>query len=426
MDLISAVKKCEEIVQIILVKEKKRYNELLLKLNETDINIDNLETKSEILEEENKILIDMVREERQNVHLMKEELRRSQKVEQEKDVSRIRAELEARIGDERVRRVEDLGNTMTRTMSSSPDDESNDDTLTENIDGEEQKEMNQLLDDDDDDEHLSNEETETLYEGQNILLDESIHIISDISSLEQNLLNREKCNECHNFYGNQQEVCNHIDKIHTKAHVSNEQKEPFGDNIDGISVNESSCLYDNLHEEIDKLLNGPLCDETEAIKNKDYLSADHVDVQSKYKEQEQGVMKNNEISKKNEEKNTKNRFNNTIFNSFDSVDKLKSEPEETNNIEAVTEAKKDKKEIAKQNVSLIKTSKRAREHTLKTTRIDSGEPVRKTRKRTQCGSCEGCWRTDCDECKACMDKPRNRGKGKMKKKCDRRNCTFLE
>ena len=93
MDMISAVNKCEEIVKISLKKEKKKaqYNELLLKLSETDNHVENLESKSKRLEEENKVIINMVREERENVQRLKEEMRRRKNmVKQEKEVSRIK------------------------------------------------------------------------------------------------------------------------------------------------------------------------------------------------------------------------------------------------------------------------------------------------------------------------------------------------
>ena len=93
----------------------------------------NLETKSKRLEKDKENLIEMVRDEIHNVHLIKEELRRSKNmVEQEKYVSRKRADLEVRIAKGKVSRIEDIGNTVTR-ISSSPDNEEecNDETLTD-------------------------------------------------------------------------------------------------------------------------------------------------------------------------------------------------------------------------------------------------------------------------------------------------------
>ena len=73
-------------------KEKnKQYNVLLLKLSETDSHVENLESKSKRLEEENKVIINMVREERENVQRLKEEMRRRKNIlKQEKEVSRIK------------------------------------------------------------------------------------------------------------------------------------------------------------------------------------------------------------------------------------------------------------------------------------------------------------------------------------------------
>ena len=59
--------------------------------------------------------------------------------------------------------------------------------------------MNRLLKEDDE-EHFNIKETETIDKGQNVLLDESLHIISDYTSLEQNILkDQEECDECHDF-----------------------------------------------------------------------------------------------------------------------------------------------------------------------------------------------------------------------------------
>ena len=161
--MISAVQKCEDMVRKTLLQETKRYNVLLLRLKESEINEKNIKIKSERLKEENQILVDSSH----NLHLVKEELKRSQNlIEQEKDRIEIRAELEARISD-----------TITRTISSYPDN-CNNDALTEKIDEEEQNVMNILINEDDE-EHLNIKEREMLDEGQNVLLDESIHIISE-------------------------------------------------------------------------------------------------------------------------------------------------------------------------------------------------------------------------------------------------------
>ena len=61
--MISAVQKCEDMVRKTLLQETKRYNVLLLRLKESEINEKNIKTKSERLKEENQILVDMVREE---------------------------------------------------------------------------------------------------------------------------------------------------------------------------------------------------------------------------------------------------------------------------------------------------------------------------------------------------------------------------
>ena len=77
-------------------------------------------------------------------------------VEQEKYVSRKRADLEVGIAKGKVSRTEDIGDTVTR-ISSSPnnEEECNDETLT---DKEEQKDWNRLLDDEDK-ENVNDEDT---------------------------------------------------------------------------------------------------------------------------------------------------------------------------------------------------------------------------------------------------------------------------
>ena len=108
---------------------------------------------------------------------------------------------------------------------------------------------------------------------------------------------------------------------------------------------------------------------------------------------------------------------------FDSVDILRSEPEETKNTEEVPEDKEDDEERANQTMSCIKSSKRPRENTLKDDTFNGEEPLRK--KRIKCGSCEGCLTSDCDECKACRDKFRNGGENTMRQKCYRRKCSSM-
>ena len=53
---------------------------------------------------------------------------------------------------------------------------------------------------------------------------------------------------------------------------------------------------------------------------------------------------------------------------------------------------------------------------------DLSKPVKKSRKYC-CGQCEGFKRANCDACSACMDKPRNGGPNRLKKKCSSRACT---
>ena len=63
----------------------------MLKLSETDNHVENPKSKSKRIEEENKVIINMVREERENVQRLKEEMkRRKNMVKQEKEVSRIK------------------------------------------------------------------------------------------------------------------------------------------------------------------------------------------------------------------------------------------------------------------------------------------------------------------------------------------------
>ena len=381
MDMISATERCERLVKISLVNEKKRYNIMLHKLSEKYIQVGNLETKVEGLEEEKRILIDMVREEQHNVWLLKEDLNRSKNmVQQEIDVSRIRAELQARIGGETVSRVEDIGDTVTRTILSSPDDEeeSNDDTRSEKIDEEQQKDMDRMLDDNDE-EKLVTEETGTLDEDTNTLLDESTNIVCDASSVDQ-----EECNNCHNFVGNSQEITIHIKNCHFMEHVSNKQIELEQANLEHISGNVSNSQYEDLETHIDKLL------KTYGIKNQ-------IDTNAKDKGQS--------------------------FNDFDFIGRLSSEPEETNSSVEAPEDEKEDKEIAKKKVFVRKSSKRPRDHILKDKPLDSEEPLQK-KKTKRCGSCEGCLRSECNKCKACLDKPRNGGRNTVRQKCYRRKCTF--
>ena len=85
------VKRSEEMLKVYLLKERKRYQSLLLKLRETEIIVENLgskleetERKCEILEEENSNLINMVQE---VVLFEKEKLKRSMNVvENEKKI----------------------------------------------------------------------------------------------------------------------------------------------------------------------------------------------------------------------------------------------------------------------------------------------------------------------------------------------------
>ena len=78
------VKRSEEMLKVYLLNERKRYQSLLLKLRETEIIVENLESKleeterkCEILEEENNNLINMVQE---VVLFEKEKLKRSMNV----------------------------------------------------------------------------------------------------------------------------------------------------------------------------------------------------------------------------------------------------------------------------------------------------------------------------------------------------------
>ena len=53
---------------------------------------------------------------------------------------------------------------------------------------------------------------------------------------------------------------------------------------------------------------------------------------------------------------------------------------------------------------------------------DLSKPAKKT-PRYCCGQCQGFKRANCDACSACLDKPRNGGPNRLKKKCSSRACT---
>ena len=103
------------------------------------------------------------------------------------------------------------------------------------------------------------------------------------------------------------------------------------DNPGGISVNVSNSQYDNLETHLDKLL-------------KTYGIKDQVDTNTKEKEKNQGVKEEKYNSRNSNKKSPKTKVKETVFNDFDSVDRLRTEPEETDSRGKVPEDKKDEKE----------------------------------------------------------------------------------
>ena len=51
-----------------------------------------------------------------------------------------------------------------------------------------------------------------------------------------------------------------------------------------------------------------------------------------------------------------------------------------------------------------------------------GRPLRRSK---GCGLCDGCKRPNCDKCRFCMDKPKNGGPNRLKKRCVLRICTNM-
>lgn len=51
-----------------------------------------------------------------------------------------------------------------------------------------------------------------------------------------------------------------------------------------------------------------------------------------------------------------------------------------------------------------------------------GRPLRRSK---GCGLCDGCKRPNCDKCRFCMDKPKNGGPNRLKKRCVLRVCTNM-
>ena len=82
-------------------KDSSGYEQIQLKFIKNKILLDKLEFYCQRIKTENSVLIEMVREERNNVDLIKEELKKSKnKLEQEKKLYEIRTDLEARISDQ--------------------------------------------------------------------------------------------------------------------------------------------------------------------------------------------------------------------------------------------------------------------------------------------------------------------------------------
>ena len=51
-----------------------------------------------------------------------------------------------------------------------------------------------------------------------------------------------------------------------------------------------------------------------------------------------------------------------------------------------------------------------------------GRPLRRSK---GCGLCDGCRRPNCDKCRFCMDKPKNGGPNRLKKRCVLRVCSNM-
>ena len=81
----------------------------------------------------------------------------------------------------------------------------------------------------DNEDDLNNVEPYTLNEGQNSPMDKSMQILDNNSYAEKNfVIAQNKCNECHVFVGNPQEISIHTEISHTVA-----------DEVAGVLVKES-------------------------------------------------------------------------------------------------------------------------------------------------------------------------------------------
>ena len=84
----------------------------------------------------------------------------------------------------------------------------------------------------------------------------------------------------------------------------------------------------------------------------------------------------------------------------------------------------DYEEMAKKVNSSVQKPKNTKENTLKDQKNYNIELMRKN--RTKCGWCAACLRSNCEKCKACLDRQRNGGNFKLKQKCHRRKCNFMQ
>jgi hypothetical protein len=61
-------------------------------------------------------------------------------------------------------------------------------------------------------------------------------------------------------------------------------------------------------------------------------------------------------------------------------------------------------------------------YTLRETLSAKGRPLRRSK---ACGECDGCIRPNCNKCRFCLDKPKNGGPNRLKKRCIHRVCTKM-
>ena len=61
-------------------------------------------------------------------------------------------------------------------------------------------------------------------------------------------------------------------------------------------------------------------------------------------------------------------------------------------------------------------------YTLRDSLSVRGRPLRRSK---ACGECDGCVRPNCNKCRFCLDKPKNGGPNRLKKRCVHRVCTKM-